>query len=347
MAVWSEISNSQLAASHRLDAEYYQPRYLADAKRLAKIGLNPIGSFAFVTDGIHASPDVVEEDGILYLSAKCIKDNTFALVDALQISKAQHAANPRTSLRENDVLITTVGTIGNAAVVQRDILPANADRHLGIIRIHKDSKVDPYYLATFLNSEYGLFQSLREATGNVQLNLFIEKIKELNAPLLPCADKVATLTREAYEKHKEAAHYIEAAEKKLTEVLGLSDLVLSSQKCYSHKFSELQAEARFDAEYFSPKYQRIIKRLRETILPAPELSARWIHEQKKALAVCEFVGLLLRVRALDCGICQSHGHSSRLMHFGGMWGYRNWGYRQYTPKYTPNRTWLPWYALRH
>jgi type I restriction enzyme S subunit len=280
MAVWSEISNSQLASGHRLDAEYYQPRYLADANKLGKVGLNPIGSFAFVTDGIHSSPDVVEEDGILYLSAKCVKDNTFALVDALHISKAQHAANPRTSLKENDVLITTVGTIGNAAVVQRDILPANADRHLGIIRIHKDSKVDPYYLATFLNCEYGLFQSLREATGNVQLNLFIEKIKELNAPLLPCADKVAALTREAYEKHKEAAHYIEAAESKLTEVLGLSHLDLSSQKCYSRSFSDLHAANRFGAEYFMPCKQRVLNALakmphRKIADVAPNVQLLW------------------------------------------------------------------------
>jgi hypothetical protein len=131
----------------------------------------------------HGSPDAVEEAGVRYLSAKCVKDNDFALGDALQISDAQHVANPRTALRVEDVLITTVGTIGNAAVVQKETVPANADRHLGIIRLNKDAEIDPYYLATFLNSEYGRFQSLREATGNVQLNLFIEKIKVLRIRL--------------------------------------------------------------------------------------------------------------------------------------------------------------------
>lgn len=254
---------SALAGGIRLDAEYYQPRYLADVRRLDKANPDFIGSFAFVTDGIHASPDEVDAGGVRYLSAKTVKDNAFALGDALQISQSQHAANPRTSLRENDVLITTVGTIGNAAVVQPEILPANADRHLGIVRISPDSRVDPYYLSTFLNCEYGRFQSLREATGNVQLNLFIEKIKELRVPILPCASEVASQTRAAYAERRRSMEAIAMAEARLMEALGLDLLDLTPQKCYARGFGDLQAEARFDAEYFNPKYQRIIKRLRE------------------------------------------------------------------------------------
>jgi hypothetical protein len=41
----------------------------------------------------------------------------------------------------------------------------------GIVRIEKDFK--PYFLSTFILSKYGRFQTLRESTGNVQLNLFI------------------------------------------------------------------------------------------------------------------------------------------------------------------------------
>ena len=46
------------------------------------------------------------------------------------------------------------------------------------------------------------------------------------------------------------------------EALGLDRLDLSPQKCYTRRFRDLEAEARFDAEYFNPKYQRIIKKLR-------------------------------------------------------------------------------------
>ena len=59
------------------------------------------------------------------------------------------------------------------------------DRHVGIIRIRKDAEVDPFYLAAFFNCSYGRFQTWRESTGNVQLNLFIEKINELLVPIGP------------------------------------------------------------------------------------------------------------------------------------------------------------------
>ena len=66
-------------------------------------------------------------------------------------------------------------------VVDESILPANSDRHVGIIRIRGD-KYKPRYLSSFLLSKYGRLQTNREATGNVQLNLFIYKINELIIP---------------------------------------------------------------------------------------------------------------------------------------------------------------------
>lgn len=261
MAVWSAIRLSELAIGLRLDPEYYQPSNLADAQRLAATSPAAIGSFAVVTDGIHASPDEVEDGGVRYLSAKCVKNNFFALGDALRISEAQHSANPRTSLREFDVLVTTVGTIGNAAVVQADILPANADRHLGIVRIKPDSNIDPYYLSAFLNSKFGRFQTLREATGNVQLNLFIEKIRELLVPSLPCADEVSRLTRKAYQRRRQSVELIEVAETRLTRAIGLDHLDLEPQRSYASTFRELQAGNRIGAEYFMPCKKRALDAL--------------------------------------------------------------------------------------
>jgi restriction endonuclease S subunit len=202
MAVWNITERAEIVRRERMDAEYYQPDYLKKEKILQRLPCHALGSLAFVTDGIHASPDVVDEGGIRYLSAKSVKDNEFSLADTLEISQAQDSANPRTRLREGDLLLTTVGTIGNAAVVQPELLPSNIDRHLGLIRIRPDAPVDAYFAATFLNSSFGRFQSLREATGNVQLNLFIEKIKTLQIPALPGAKALSEKTKNAYSPHR-------------------------------------------------------------------------------------------------------------------------------------------------
>jgi hypothetical protein len=263
MAVWSFISYRQLPY-FRFDPEYYQPHYLSLHETLTKAQAVPIQQFAFVTDGIHGSPEWVDEGGVTYLSAKCVKDNFIDVSNAGKISSSQNSANPRTQARIDDVLITSVGTIGNAAVVDADILPANMDRHLGIIRVRADSGVDPYYLATFLNCEYGRFQSMRESTGNVQLNLFIEKIKTILVPIGDHYNRVGLITQQAYQKRKEAHSLYQQAQTQLLESLGLYNIDLSHQVAYTANFNDANRARRLDAEYFQPKHQRVLDVLRKT-----------------------------------------------------------------------------------
>ena len=76
------------------------------------------------------------------------------------------------------------------------------------------------------------------------------------------------------------------------QALGLDDLDLTPQKCYSRRFHDLQAEERFDAEYFNPKYQRIIKRLREggrTLADVVTLSERYFDPAKLKSSTFHYV----------------------------------------------------------
>lgn len=264
MAEISIVPFEKIECIARWDAEYYQPKNQALERDLLSTHPIPISSFAYVTDGIHASPEWVDNDGITYLSAKCVKDNVFDLTNAGQISKAQNAINLRTQARLNDVLVTTVGTIGNAAVVTGDFLPANMDRHLGIIRTNENSDVDPYYLATFLNCIFGRFQTQRESTGNVQLNLFIDKIKKLLVPVGKRFNEIGALTRMAYKKMHDAQRLYPEAETELLDRMGWCNLAKKSKELsYTVKISDAQNKMRFDAEYFQPQYKRLQHHLRQ------------------------------------------------------------------------------------
>ncbi len=88
MAVWSEVDFPELSPTMRLDAEYYQPHYVKAVASLKAANAVKVSSFAYVTDGIHASPEWVEDDGMRYLSAKSVKDNYFVIENAGQISLA-------------------------------------------------------------------------------------------------------------------------------------------------------------------------------------------------------------------------------------------------------------------
>lgn len=262
MAVWSEVNLRDLSPTMRLDAEYYQPYYVKAVAKLKAIDAVRVASFADVTDGIHASPNWVENGGVRYLSAKCVKDNYFIIDDAGEISVEQDAANPRTRARLNDVLITTVGTIGNVAVVYDEILPANMDRHLGIIRIRPNRiDIDPYYLSLFLNTSFGRAQTLRESTGNVQLNLFIESINNLLVPLSEELNNFGRYVRQAYDKRAESKQLYGEAETLLLNALGLYELNTTHEIAYERNFHEVVSASRFDAQYYHPEKYEVLEAL--------------------------------------------------------------------------------------
>ena len=260
MAVWSVVQFSELV-DLRLDSEYYQASFLKLEEVLKAINPISVDDFAFVTDGIHNPPERIEEGGVIYLQAKNVRDNYFSLSRITCISQEQHKLNPRTQVKVGDVLLTTTGTIGDAAVVDTEILPANTDRDLGIIRIGNQTDIDPYYLAAFLNSQFGRFQTIRESTGNVQLHLFISKIKNLLVPVGDRFNETGKLTRKAYDKRRESESLYAEAETLLLHELGLDTLDLSTQKTYVANFSETMEGDRFDAEYFHPEKRHIQEQL--------------------------------------------------------------------------------------
>lgn len=236
----------------RLDAEYFSKANLAALSSLRSLPNKSLGELAFVTDGIHASIQFQEGSGIRVLSAMHPKDNFLDLSQCEEISWGQHEQNPRTALRESDVLISTVGTIGNAATVTPDVLPANSDRHVGIIRCKP--KLPPEFLSTFLVSRYGRIQSIREATGNVQLNLFISKLRDIVVPLFSVdfTTRIAEAVQSAHTQRLNSERLLIEAQATLADALGLSGWQPVPSSGYTRPASQAFAAGRFDAEYFHP-----------------------------------------------------------------------------------------------
>lgn len=255
---YSIVNYSALNHEKRIDGEYFSPQYLELTSLLKSKPHIAINDFCFVTDGIHESIKFSELSNVNLLSAKSPKENYFDLSSNGFILSEQHKINPRTTLKINDIIISTVGTIGNCAVVENDILPANCDRHVGIIRIENQYK--PYFLSSFLLCKYGKFQTIRESTGNVQLNLFIYKIKEILIPKLNYKFQtlIENICRESSEFRRKSIEMQIQAEEQLLKELSLQNYTPTQTLTYSKNYSEVQKAERFDAEYFQPKYEEII-----------------------------------------------------------------------------------------
>jgi|SRR3972149_5072497 len=261
MAIINEISLSRIAEFKRTDAEYFRPDYEHYFEQLSSCKVDRIKDFAIITDGIHGSPEVVN-NGVRYISAKCVKDNEFVIEECINISYKQHETNPRTQLRKDDVIITTVGTIGNVAVADNDIIPSNCDRHVGIIRIKESPTFSPFYLSTFLNSKYGRFQSLREAAGNVQLNLYINNIGRIIVPRFEFAEhEIDNSVRTAYQLRREAKTLYIQAQELLESELRMDKFSIIKPVGYKALFSEIENSRRSDAQHYQPRFAQLLAHL--------------------------------------------------------------------------------------
>ncbi|MDO4720710.1 MAG: restriction endonuclease subunit S, partial [Peptostreptococcaceae bacterium] len=247
----------------RLDAEYHKKDNLEKNNVLIKKGFSTLGEFAYVTDGIHTSIDYCEKSQIHLFSATTPKENYFDLSRGVYISEKAHSQNPRTALKENDIIISTVGTIGNCAVVNQSVLPANSDRHVGIIRL-EDNSFKPRFISTFLLSKYGTFQTLRESTGNVQLNLFLYKIRTLKIPNLSLdfQERIEELVVQSDGCLESAKLRYVRAENLLISELGLENFHPSKEKISIKSLKEsFLRTGRLDSEYYQPKYDEILKKI--------------------------------------------------------------------------------------
>ena len=252
------VQRSELNAEFRLDAEYFQKSYIERREALDRFGTIVMGNC--VTDGIHTSIDYDEHSAVRLLSATSPRENYFDLSRDARMSEAAQDENPRTALKCGDVIISTVGTIGNCAVVEEDILPANCDRHVGIIR---KKNYSPYVLSTFLLSKYGRCQTDRECTGNVQLNLFVYKIKELCLPRFSQGFQIELekVVKNGYDRRLDAGAKYREAEEHLLKELGFANWKPEDGGASTKLFSEVAVAGRIDAEYFQPKFDKLIRLL--------------------------------------------------------------------------------------
>jgi len=125
--------------------------------------------------------DFVNE-GINFIKIETITENGKLIKDMFKyISIGCHEALKRSQLKRNDILFSIAGAIGRVAIVSDDILPANTNQALSIIRI-PEGIANYKYIYYILQSVEVLkqFESLKR--GNSQKNLSLEDVKNLNIP---------------------------------------------------------------------------------------------------------------------------------------------------------------------
>jgi len=135
-----------------------------------------------------------------------------------------------------------------------------------LVRLIPDVNIiTPEYLTTFLNTKYGILDIKRRARISInQSNVNAEELKRVELPLVK--KELQALASSAFD---DAFEYIQISESTFNEAenillseLGLTNWQPKHQLTFIKNYSDTQQAGRIDAEYFQPKYDEIIKAIK-------------------------------------------------------------------------------------
>lgn len=158
-----------------------------------------------------------QDDGVNFLKIECFDENGgFIENKVAHISEECHQKLKRSQLKTGDILFSIAGAIGRVAIVKEEMLPANTNQALAIIRI-SDEQIYLPYIKLILTSPVVIEQFETKKQGVAQLNLSLKDINEISIPL-PSKDKQI----EFVELFDKVARVISKRNK---ELLSLDDLI--------------------------------------------------------------------------------------------------------------------------
>ncbi len=247
----------------RVDAEFFSKRHLRVAALLGKARKESIQELTQVSDGNHfAIADEFTDAGVPYYRGQNVVGHFFVEQSAPyfiteRAYRAEHMK--RSHLLRGDVLLSIVGTIGEASLVTSEA-PATCSCKLAILR---PRQISPQYLAVFLRSEMGRSQTARFTRGAVQMGLLLEDMDQLFVTRFSegFEGNVSALVIKAQQELDDARRWAEEAENILISALGLRDWQPPEPLTYTLSARQALGSRRLDAEYFAPRVRGLLDRL--------------------------------------------------------------------------------------
>ncbi len=266
MAVWSETKLNKVLLANRIDGEYYLPEYIENEAILNKTNSVSIPKFFQVSDGNHMSVAkyfLKDSLGVPYFRGQDI--NSFYLSNARPVQIPEFIYNKtvmhRSHFKENDVLLSIVGTIGSLSIVPENYGPATGSCKIAILRAK--GNIDPYYLSIFLLTKYGQLQIKQNTRGAVQMGLILEDIVRLRVPFLnpELQNEISELAKNSLKQNQLSQSLYTQAQNLLESELGLDKLKFDKPRSYEAMLSEVVGKIRGDAEFHNPLLKEYYKYL--------------------------------------------------------------------------------------
>ena len=254
----SEILKSELEFSGRIDAEYYQKKYLAYQDKINRHDVLPLFKIAdFLIGPVGSAYDTssyVEQSDYRYIRGQDVKPFLLQDTSPRYMADSDFFRLKKYALSSNDILVSVVGTLGNACIIQNHEIPAIFSCKSTAI---KSTGINPFYLLCYLNSKYGKSLLLRKERGAIQKGLNLYDLKTLDTPMFSdlFSECIEMCVNRSFDCIRQAKCNYRDATKQIEEIVG-QEQELPEINCSTKTISEsFSSTGRLDAEFYQEKYR--------------------------------------------------------------------------------------------
>lgn len=271
MAEWNIISSSDLTGSWRFDSEYWRAEYLNNLRLIRDVSKGGLSSCQLrkVVSRVTGSafyPSFVgyySDTGMPFLRVADLDDLFLKLDNMVRISPSVIRKHRQVStILPGDLVIAKGGSIGGVSIVTETMGECAACRDVVAVQTDID-RLDPYYLAVFLNTRYGKRQLERNKSQQVQAHLTFPAVEKIEVAF-PEPDKqrlIREIAISAYKASQYSKGFFSEAQQLLQSELGLDKLSFQKPVGYTAQFSELEQSRRLDSEHHYPAFKNLLDHL--------------------------------------------------------------------------------------
>ena len=265
MAIIAEGRLSETTKNTRFDAEFFANPYLPFLERMFSkwdqwVSLRDTAQR--LTSGHTPLRHDVDTGDCPFITVECVDALTLNMNKAKRVW--QHHVDGelrRVKLKKGDVLITIKRRIANSCPIFEQPVTTAVNQDVAVLTPKPGFLAG--YLAAVMCSRIGKYQAQRQQTEQINPYISVGSLGTLLVPVVDTATQaeIEDAIRGVHTTLADADSAYAEVESLLESALGLDKLDLTPRLFYERPYSDLQATARFDAEYFSPRMQNLIAAL--------------------------------------------------------------------------------------
>lgn len=215
-----ESSFSEIVATNRIDADYYQTHFRQQQGHLSGIQTKPLRQIVNFTKGIEVGTNSYTDSGKLFVRVSNIKENGIVTTNSDKyIDQKTYDKLQDYKPAIGEILLTKDGTLGVCYVLDTDIEGIISG---GIMKMSiKDKSIPAEYLSLVINSSICRFQIEQTCSGALILHWKPRDIAALKIPILSdvVMNMLSDLVVKAKEAQKESVQLLEQAKRGVEELI--------------------------------------------------------------------------------------------------------------------------------